>query len=225
MSRTTIKTRIRNAPGSFFLGGYLLVLPVLLYIALAYPGDAIHLVINGFHTEFLDKMMRYWTCFGDGLFLFILVLGLLTISFRYFFTGLAAFSLSGLIAQILKHAFFSEFARPVKYFEIHHPGHQLYLVPGVDMYTWLSFPSGHTATSFALFFALALLTRSRLLQILSLIIALGVGYSRMYLSQHFLMDVVGGSILGVITGWLAWYWFRRYHGGWIDRSLINVLKK
>lgn len=179
--------------------------------------------MNALHTPFLDVLMQYWTLLGDGLLLVITVAGLLMISFRYFFTGLAAFAIGGLGAQVLKRLIFSDMPRPLKFFELAGGGEQLYLVEGIDLHSWLSFPSGHTSTAFAVFFALALMTRSALGQAGLFVLALGVGYSRIYLSQHFLVDVVGGSFLGLLSGWIAWLWIKRYKGRWMDRSIFNTM--
>lgn len=216
--------RIQKLPGGFFLLGYMLVFPALLVLVLSVPKGVIHLRMNAVHTPFLDVLMKYWTFLGDGLLLVILSVGLLMISFRHFFTGLAAFTFGGIGSQVFKRLLFSDLPRPIKYFELFGGGEQLYLVEGVDMYTWLSFPSGHTSTAFALFFALSLMTRSALTQVGLFLLALGVGYSRIYLSQHFLMDVVGGSVLGLVSGGLAWAWIRRFDRSWMDRSLYNKLR-
>jgi len=223
ISGTVLLHRIKSLPGSIFLLGYVLIFPALLVLVLSVPKESIHLKMNALHTPFLDVLMKYWTCLGDGLLLIILVTGLLMISFRLFFTGLAAFAIGGLGAQVIKRLISSDVPRPLKYFELAGKGDQLYLVEGVDMYNWLSFPSGHTSTAFALFFALALLTRSKLTQAVLFLLALGVGYSRIYLSQHFLVDVVGGSFLGLVAGWIAWIWIKRYDRKWLDASIYKMI--
>lgn len=214
-----------QSPGNMFLLGYLPVFMLLLILVLVRSKAFIHMAMNSFHTPFLDLLMKYWTWLGDGILLVIFILGLLLVSFRCFFTALTAFLFSGMGVQFLKRVLFSDFPRPMKYFEINRSDYELYLVPGVEINTWFSFPSGHTATAFALFFAIALLTRSKIAQAGLLILALGVGYSRVYLSQHFLMDVVAGSLLGMVMGWIAWRLFRDIDQNWMDRSLNNILKK
>jgi membrane-associated phospholipid phosphatase len=51
----------------------------------------------------------------------------------------------------------------------------------------------------------ALLFNSKRFGILLLLIAIITAYSRIYLSQHFLQDVVAGSVLGVITSSVIYY--------------------
>jgi len=214
--------KLFNYPGSVFLAGYLLLFPALFVLVLLYSKAEIHLAVNGLHNEFLDILMRYWTLFGDGLLLVVVAVLMLLISFRYFFTAITAFTFGGITVQLFKRLLFSDLPRPLKYFELLGRGDELYLVPGVDMHSWLSFPSGHTTTAFAVFFAIALLTRTKIAQAGLFLLALGVGYSRVYLSQHFLMDVVAGSFLGLLCGWMAWWWIRRYHAPWLDGSLSNL---
>ena len=64
-----------------------------------------------------------------------------------------------------------------------------------------SFPSGHTAASFAAVSALYL--SHQRFWIPALILAILIGYSRLYLYVHFPSDVVAGAMLGVIAGRVA----------------------
>jgi membrane-associated phospholipid phosphatase len=212
-------------PGSTFLIGYLIFFPAVSVFVMLYSKEAIHMVMNSWHTTFLDRLMKYWTMLGDGIVLTVIVLILLLVSLRHFFTGLSALVFGGMGAQLFKRLFFSEFPRPLKYFELIGSDYPLYLVPGVEFHSWYSFPSGHTAAAFAVFYILALMTRSQLAQAVFFLLALGVGFSRIYLSQHFLMDVAGGSLLGMAGGWFAWRWFRQYEADWIDRPLQRLSRR
>jgi undecaprenyl-diphosphatase len=60
-----------------------------------------------------------------------------------------------------------------------------------------SFPSGHTATSFA---AATILTVAvpRLAPVWFLL-ALAIGYSRIYVGVHYPLDVIGGAALGALV--------------------------
>lgn len=67
-----------------------------------------------------------------------------------------------------------------------------------------SFPSGHTAASFASVTALWLAGK-RQWAMAALPLALLIAFSRMYLCVHFPTDILGGAVLGTACGWLgAW---------------------
>jgi membrane-associated phospholipid phosphatase len=61
-----------------------------------------------------------------------------------------------------------------------------------------SFPSGHTSAAFSLFICLALITPRKWAP-LWVVSAWAVAYSRIYLSQHFLEDVLLGSVIGLFS--------------------------
>ena len=74
-----------------------------------------------------------------------------------------------------------------------------------------SFPSGHTTTAFATFGSIAATTRKRGTVALCLLLAVLVGFSRMYLGVHTPLDVAAGALtsLGLIlllhkTPWSNW---------------------
>lgn len=65
-----------------------------------------------------------------------------------------------------------------------------------------SFPSGHTAASFAAVSALFFAGRKRLAAG-ALILALLIAFSRMYLYVHYPTDILGGMAVGVLFGYLG----------------------
>lgn len=175
------------------------------------------LLLTACHSPFLDGLFKYWTFLGDGAFSGVFALAALFKKLRYGIYFLLTYIVSGLTVQILKRFLFSAFPRPHKYFEI--LGREIVLVPGVDILRQRSFPSGHTATAFALFIGIALLVRNKTLKIGCLLIAIGVGYSRVFLAHHFPMDVIAGSIIGVITAAVFYPIMLNWRGAWLDQSL------
>ena len=67
-----------------------------------------------------------------------------------------------------------------------------------------SFPSGHTAASFASVMALYLAGEKKI-WIPSLVLAVLISFSRLYLYVHYLTDVLGGMVVGLAAGVLG-YW-------------------
>lgn len=64
-----------------------------------------------------------------------------------------------------------------------------------------SFPSGHTAASFAV--TTVLFFRQSPLRFPSLVLSILIAFSRLYLYVHFPTDVLGGLVVGVLSGVLA----------------------
>ena len=203
-----------------------IIIYLVLWIAgvvfcMAYPKGEIHLFLNQFHSKFCDFVFKYLTFIGDGLFNIAVVVVLLFIRFRYSMMVLASYLSSGILAQVIKRFVFPDSPRPALFFK---DVAELYLVPGVDLHYHHSFPSGHSASAFALIITLALITRNRWIGFLMLILACGVAFSRVYISQHFLIDILIGSLLGFLAA-LIFYWY--FHGlkkKWPDQSIIKLLQ-
>jgi len=207
--------KILSVYGIAYLGLLLLVFG-LMYV---YPKTELHLLLNSYHTGAEDIFFKYYSMLAEGpLYVFALLPLLwkkieLTVLF-----ALSELS-GGAILQILKHTF--NFDRPVSVFE-NYGDAILPLVQGVDMHHSNSFPSGHASTFFVFCTCCALILAYRYkqkdiqnnrrtwilmnLSMVSLLVlaALG-GYSRIYLSQHFLSDVCMGSIIGFMTPCLIFY--------------------
>jgi len=107
--------------------------------------------------------------------------------------------------------------RPKKFFE---GIHDLYFVPGTNNYLYNSFPSGHATCAFSLYFSLALIIDDKRYKFILFAIAFLVGYSRIYLSQHFLQDVYAGSLIGVVVSILLFKWISNAKKPWLERCLI-----
>jgi membrane-associated phospholipid phosphatase len=113
----------------------------------------------------------------------------------------AGYLLSGIFAQLGKKLL--SLPRPKAWFEA--MGETVYQVPGLDMHMKGSFPSGHTASVFALAVFLILALPYRWYSWIILLFACMVGYSRIYLSQHFPVDVWAGAMIGTFSG-IVVYW-------------------
>lgn len=106
------------------------------------------------------------------------------------------FAISTLLTQIPKQVFFPNITRPIA------SGidpQRIHTIKGVIMHQINSFPSGHTATAFTIFLLTVYLFKNNKLVLIGLIYAMLCGYSRIYLGQHFPMDVGGGIIVAIIT--------------------------
>jgi membrane-associated phospholipid phosphatase len=144
------------------------------------------------------------------------------ISLRKALFIISTYITTGIFVQILKRAVFYNIDRPVEYFK---GGFELYLVEGVKIYNKFSFPSGHAATTFGFFICIAFISDNKLVKFLCLLLACLVGYSRIYLSQHFLIDVYFGSLIGVAGGIIFYNIVYLRKSKWRDFSILNLKKK
>jgi membrane-associated phospholipid phosphatase len=101
----------------------------------------------------------------------------------------------------------------------------LYLVPGVKQHCCKSFPSGHTATAFSSMICFVIALRPNIAKVLCLVIACLIAFSRVYLSQHFLIDIFVGSLIGTIIAICANHFLNKINNQWIDSNLLFVLKR
>ena len=157
----------------------------------------LHKKLNGFNSSILDSIVPYATNVGDGFFAIALVVILFFVNKKYSLILLLSFLISSGIAQFLKHVVFPNVMRPIHYFQNDACFH---LVKGVIMHSQNSFPSGHATTCFAIFTTLVLFWKENLrLQAIFAICAILFALTRVYLSQHFLEDVLAGSFIGTFT--------------------------
>jgi len=186
----------------------------------------IALYINRYHNPAADFFFSNWTNLGLGITIIPVALILAYIRCRYMLISVIAFLVTFIINDSLKSYFHTP--RPLTVFDQLHQ--TLYLVPNVEMYRSNSFPSGHTATGFCMFCLFALYTKNNLMKVIFFIIALLIAYSRMYLSEHFLQDVYGASIIGVGCALLIYSWgmnaniFNRFAER-LDKPLIRLNAK
>lgn len=97
--------------------------------------------------------------------------------------------------------------RPYTHFQNIGKSDQVVVVPGVALNKGkTSFPSGHTMSAFGLYSMLALLSGAKNRYLLMTLAGISIltGISRIFLVQHFLVDVIGGAILGMLISLLVW---------------------
>ena len=188
---------------NWLTAAYFLVFGVIL--VLTAHGDIV-LWLNERHTPFWDTFFKYCTHLGDGALLGVLGLILLFINYYRFLTFMIAVALQTVFVHAFKQWLSAGEPRPKTFFVDQID--TLNFVEGVTVRGYDSFPSGHTASGFVLFFFLILLIENKALKSLCFFTAVLVGLSRIYLIQHFARDVYVGSLFGVIAVVLALFLMR-----------------
>jgi membrane-associated phospholipid phosphatase len=152
-----------------------------------------------------NNFYKYFTHVGDGLFAILLGIIILFVNFKQGLYVLLSYALAGITSSIIKSCI--NYARPFHFFVYYKKHLKLNLVEGVEMLGERSFPSGHATAAFAVFTALALSVENKMAKVLFLVIAINAAFSRMYLSQHWLLDVFAGSLIGVLYALLLYFAF------------------
>lgn len=207
----------------WFIIPYLFFLVIAVILLLTFSKTDLHILSNKANSLFLDYFFKYMTYLGDGAMIAVLFIVLLFIKYRYAFSFLAGSLATALVVNFVKKVLLHDVYRPSKYFEMYET-YQLHFVEGVKLHSFQSFPSGHTATAFNVFLTLAILSKNNTLKLLLFIAALLVGYSRVYLSQHFFIDITAGSFLGTLLILIFWFWFERFNKNWLDYSILKRTK-
>lgn len=213
--------------------GYSLLLAAMLTALLLMPKAELHLWLNAYHAPWLDGLMKGVTYLPQwpiyALMLCFIVRRYAVVAY-YLVCELAA----TVLVQILKAAF--NMPRPLEFFSHYAQADCLadfenIVVSGVGLHHWHSFPSGHTQTFFVCATVLALLLAGgellregpawmkKWLPVVLLFIAALGGYSRIYLSQHFMLDVAVGSFIGMIVPLICWPLYFKLEARWPGRGL------
>ena len=175
---------------------------------LVVPKAELHLALCQPHTHFLDTIVPIFTDLVDWLPYLCVVLLL------FYRAGWATFLASNLllttlIVQPIKHILCAP--RPLTWFAENMPDVSLPLVEGVRMNYWLSFPSGHTTTFFVLFFTLSIILCAddvkgkNILSFICFLCASFGAYTRIYLSQHFALDILAGILIAIFSTLLLYF--------------------
>ncbi|MCX6361816.1 MAG: phosphatase PAP2 family protein [Armatimonadetes bacterium] len=141
--------------------------------------------------------------------------------FRWLGPMLLATLLAGIVAPAAKEAIasVSPRLRPVWFYTLEHrQGRHMETrlggVPGRRPLRANGFPSGHTATSFAVGVVAVLVSGRRRLvgtALAALFAASVIGFSRVYMADHWPLDVLGGAVVGLLCGFAAMAVARRGH--------------
>lgn len=149
------------------------------------------------HTPFLDKIMVFITRLGDAGIIWIVLSIVLLLIPKTRKSG--AVMVAALVVDVLLcNIVLKNLVARTRPYDVNTGVHLL--VAKLHDY---SFPSGHTAASFASVTALYLAGEKKLWKF-ALVLACLIAISRLYLYVHYPTDVLGGILFGVISGYLGY---------------------
>ena len=196
MKNTSVNTLYRN-----FAICFIFFVPLLLL-----PKGTLAKEINLFEYPALLSFFRTVTLLGDGWVLLLVFVPLLgyyhhaktTVSRDNLMIFLFSTLFMIVVVTLMKNVFFYTSPRPIKYFEIE-LNQSLIATYDMNFHHLRSFPSGHTATIAVVGFYLMRFFKSEVFRRALLLVILLGGFSRIFLFQHFITDLVVGVGLGMIA--------------------------
>lgn len=89
---------------------------------------------------------------------------------------------------------------------------------GIELSRDYCFPSGHTAVTFCAAAVLVIFYRAKAIP--AVFVALLIGFSRIYLCEHYVSDVAAGIIIGSLCGFAGYYIYRA-----VERAVLRAYDK
>ncbi len=190
----------------WFMAAFSVFLGIGLLFLIFVPYGDLVLFINQYSRMEWDLSVDWITRLGLGSTAVIVALGFAIYRLRYALMILFDLALVGIVTGLFKNVLFPHIVRPLKYFE---PEAYFRMVKLFDYNLLHSFPSGHSMTIFALTSLLAYFANKSTTSVILVFSALLVAFTRLYLLQHFFVDIYVGAILGLIctftTIWMGDY--------------------
>jgi len=186
----------------------------------------IHRSINStVGNQFFDQFFKLVTHLGDGLFAILIAVITLFFNVKKSLYILLSYIFASLTTSIIKNYIYIDTCRPSFAFEffVREP---LKLVEGVEMNIFNSFPSGHSTSAFAVFISLMFLSNNFFMKFLWLLIAFLAAYSRTYLSQHWLVDIYFGSLIGFsFSIFFYFFFYKKKYFQFLETGILKLTKK
>lgn len=198
-----------------------LALSTVIGIFVALHGkEASFLIINQHYNPAFDYIFQYLTYLGDGIIWVPLFAYTIIYKRKFLVAIIAALIICTVLTHFLKRVVFPDELRPIGVLTT-----QVRTIEGLHINRVHSFPSGHTSTAFTLALLLAFRLAKKFWTFFFPVVAFFVGYSRVYLAQHFVTDVFAGALIGIISAYLSllvYVWWRRRRDARADRQPTTV---
>lgn len=149
------------------------------------------------HTPLLDKILAFITSLGNAGIIWIVLAVVLLILPKTRKAGIIV-AAALLMDLILCNLILKNLVARVRPYDVNTAIAILIKKP-LDF----SFPSGHTAASFAAMTAL-FLAKMKKAWIAALVLAVLIAFSRLYFYVHYPTDVLGGAVVGILSGVLGY---------------------
>jgi membrane-associated phospholipid phosphatase len=198
---------------------------ILLWLAgvvywLYYGKEQAFFIINNKHNALYDSLMPVLTHLGE---FYLLIPVLLYLYLKQVRLGLGLFigyAGATLLSQGIKYWAPWHNDRPSLYF---YDDTRVHYVHDYFNSVSHSFPSGHTTLAFVVLMYLALTLRNTTAQLVCLFVAVLAAYSRVYLAQHFVEDLLGGAFIGTTFAVVSYVYFttnKRINSSYLNTTYL-----
>lgn len=184
----------------------IIVAAVLAVFIAVYGKDESFLLINGHYSVQADYFFNWVTFLGEWLLWVPLFIYALLYKRDFLIAVLVALAVCTVLTHLFKRVIYVGQPRPLRLLE-----GLARAVPLIKDNRYVnSFPSGHTSTAFTTSLLLAFIVRRGWAPYVFTLLAFLVGYSRVYLAQHFVTDVLAGIFVGIVSAYVALLVYQRY---------------
>ncbi len=173
---------------------------VLIFLSFYLGKDKLFLLLNGNAGAIADFFFTNCTYLGDGIIWVPVVLLFIIYRRKLLPLVLSAIIISTILVQVSKNFIFVNEARPSSAIS---QTNLIHTIKGVELHSNNSFPSGHTTTVFCIYLLVCIVIEGNSILLIGFVLAALTGYSRIYLAQHFPLDVGAGMITAVISIYIS----------------------
>lgn len=192
----------------------LILIGIIAVMSAIWGFDTITMGIHHFDNQFFDISFKNYTIWAEWP---VIVLGILLLTYKNWKMGLwfsIIFGLEALCVQAMK--VLTNMPRPIEKF-----GPQIRHINGEILKHFQAFPSGHTSAAFfatgLILLALPQNPQKRLIQFIFIFSAFMIAYSRIYLGQHSIEDIIAGCVISN-----AFFYFAGNSFPWFEQKLIKL---
>ncbi len=169
--------------------------------------NELFLLLNADLGKAADYLFIFFTFLGDGSWWIAILLLFILFRKRQLPILVLSFIFSEIFIESFKYFILPNEPRPTKAIAV---GALINTVNGVELHSIGSFPSGHTTQAFVFFLLTCLVINEKWIVAVGFIYALLIGYSRIYLAQHFPRDVAGGMLFASISVLLSLIIYKKW---------------
>ena len=162
--------------------------------------NELFLLLNADMGKLADHLFNFITYMGDGIWWILILIVFILFRIKFLPVLFFSFAFSEIFIESFKYFILPGEPRPITAIA---DTNLIHTVTGVELHTIASFPSGHTTQAFIFYLLACLMINKKWIVAIGFLYAALIGYSRVYLAQHFPRDLAGGMLFASISVFLS----------------------